>query len=90
MLPLTKLTNKQVKLKSKPWINDDIKLNIIKRYKIVHKYLKCKDRNSKNRLYSECKVIRNSVIKLKRDGKLTYFKEVLRKIKQTCPQYAKV
>ena len=90
MLSLTKLTNKQVKLKSKPWIDDNIYLHMIKRYRILHKYLKYRDANTKNRLNSGCKVIRNSVTKLKRAVKLTYYKEVLNKIKQTCPQSEKV
>ena len=59
--PYKKITKKQFRLKSKPWINNEILTKIKQRDKLFHKYCKEKDSNKKVELYNEYKIVRNVI-----------------------------
>ena len=73
--PFRKIAKKELKLKSKPWINGDILSKMEERDKLLHKYRIAKDENLKSIIYDNYKVVRNLVTKLKRDAKIAYYKE---------------
>ena len=72
--PYKKVSKKEFKLKSKPWISKDIQFMMWERDKIFHKY--CKENNPEKRvsLYNEYKSMRNEVTRKKRISKLEYYK----------------
>ena len=72
--PYKKITKKQFRLKSKPWINNEILTKIKQRDKLFHKYCKEKDSNKKVELHNEYKIIRNVITKLKRNSKIEFYK----------------
>ena len=75
--PYKKLSKKEIKLKSKPWINNEILSLMKKRDKLLSKYTKHKKNNPElaSNLFNEYKLIRNNVTRLKRDSKLQYYKK---------------
>ena len=77
LAPYKKLNKREIKLKSKPWINNDILSEMKERDKLLHKYCKLKDKNSINALniYTQYKIIRNNLTKSKRESKIKYYKE---------------
>ena len=77
LAPFKKLSKKELKLKTKPWINNEILFLMKKRDKLLFKYSKHKQKNSQVAiaLYKEYKGVRNKVTKLKRDNKLEYYKK---------------
>ena len=72
--PYKKISKKQFKLKLKPWINKIILNQINQRDKLLHKYCKEKDPNTKIKIYNNYKIIRNQITKLKRKSKIEYYK----------------
>ena len=72
--PYKKITKKQFRLKSKPWINNEILIKINQRDKLFHKYCKEKNNNKRIELYNEYKLIRNIITKLKRNSKIEFYK----------------
>ena len=72
--PFKKLSKREVKLKTRPWINNVILYKMKIRDKLLLKYHKTKG-ISRNTIYDEYKSIRNSVTKLKRNAKKSYYKE---------------
>ena len=73
-----KLTKKEFKLKSKPWINEILTkiLTIIhERDKLLYKYSNAKDLNRKINLFKDYKILRNAITRMKRDAKTKYYKE---------------
>ena len=73
--PYRKLTKKEYKLKSKPWVSNEILTKIHERDKLLHNYSNEKDLNRKVNLLKEYKILRNTVTKMKRDSKVKYYKE---------------
>ena len=73
--PFKKLSKEELKLKSKPWINNLILIEINKRDMLLRKYSKMKHRDNETAksIYDEYKIIRNKVTKLKRDGRVEYY-----------------
>ena len=69
--PYKKLSKKELKLKSKPWLIIEIQSLMKKRDKLLHKYIPKNSQLAIN-LYNEYKVIRNKVTKMKRDSKIDY------------------
>ena len=61
--PYKKLSKKEIKLKSKPWVNNEILSLMKKRDKLLFKYSKHKKKNSDLaiNLYNEYKMIRNTM-----------------------------
>ena len=70
--PYKKVSKKQYKLKSKPWINGEILSKMKKRDKLLHKYCKTIDKESisSKAIYDDYKSTRNELTKLKRDIKI--------------------
>ena len=75
--PYKKLSKKEYKLKSKPWINRNILTEMKKRDKLLHKYCKAKDKDSfyAQAIYEDFKSFRNSLTKMKRDSKIDYYRK---------------
>ena len=73
--PYKKLSKKDLKLKSKPWINNLILIEINKRDNILLKYSKMKKINGETArlIHDDYKKIRNKVTKLKGDSKIDYY-----------------
>ena len=92
LAPYKKLSKKELKLKSKPWINNLILIEINKRDKLLHKYSKMKNKDSDTAsiIFDEYKKIRNIVTKLKRDSKLEYYHKFLMRIKRKAQPSGKV
>ena len=65
--PYKKLSEKEIKLKSKPWISNEILSLMKKRDKLLSKYTKHKKNNPElaSNLFNEYKLIRNNVTRLK-------------------------
>ena len=74
--PYKKLSKKELKLKSKPWITIEIQSLMKKRDKLLAKFSKHKKKNSvlAANLYNDYSIIRNNVTKMKRDSKMDYYK----------------
>ena len=77
LAPYKKLSKNELKLKSKPWINNEIQVLMKKRDKLLYKYSKHKLKNSHTAisLCNEYKVIRNKITTMKRVNKLEYYKK---------------
>ena len=73
--PYKKLSKKDYKLKSKPWINNEILTKIHERGKLLYKYSKAKDLSRKAYLLKNYKSLRNSITNMKRDSKTKYYNE---------------
>ena len=73
--PYRKLTKKEFKLKSKPWISNEILTKIHERDKRFYKYSNAKDLNRKINLFKDYKILRNTITRMKRDAKSKYYKE---------------
>ena len=71
--PYRKLNKKEIKLKSKPWINKEIQLLMIKRDKLLHQYSNESDPTIKFSLQKKFKTTRNRLTKMKRESKIAYF-----------------
>ena len=70
-----KLSKKEIKLKSKPWISIEIQSLMKKRDKLLTKFLKHKMKNSLLAAkYNGYKIIRNNITKMKWDNKMDYYK----------------
>ena len=71
--PYKKLTRKEFKLRSKPWINTGIQNMMFKRDKLFHKYCTEKCIENKQILHEEYKIIRNKVRNSIFESKKQYF-----------------
>ena len=72
--PYKKLTKKEIKLKSKPWVTIDIQHLMQKRDKLHHKYCQESNKTKKEELYINYKKLRNKLTKMKREHKTIYYK----------------
>ena len=73
--PYRKLTKKEFKLKSKPWISNEILTKIHERDKLLYKYSNAKDLNRKINLLKDYKILRNTITRIRRDVKSKSYKE---------------
>ena len=71
--PYKKVSKKENKLKSKPWISKDIQFMMWERDKIFHKFCKENDPQKRDSLYNEYKSVRNEVTSKKRISKVEYY-----------------
>ena len=83
LAPYKKLTKREIKLKSKPWINSILLTKMKERDKLLHKFCKLKDKNSTHavNIYNQYKIIRNEVTNDKRHNKSNYYKDFFLKNK---------
>ena len=87
--PFRKLNKHEIKLKSKPWINKETLFLMWERDKLFSKYHKCKNLMNKPNLFSQYKLIRNDVTKLKRDNKIKYYRNLFEANKKRHLQFGK-
>ena len=78
-MPLKKITQKQYKRQFKPWISNEILTNCKHRDRIHHEYCKTKDPTKKSTIFSEYKIIRNSIVQEIRQSKISYYREYFSK-----------
>ena len=73
-VPIRKLSKKELKGLSKPWITVGIRQSIKRRDKILNKYINCKDNSRKIELHSEYKTLRNRIVSLIKVSKNEYYR----------------
>ena len=74
-VPLKKLSKKELKLKAKPWITPEIIKSIQKRDKLLRLYIKMKESNRNEELYTEYKKVRNKTVAMIRNSKKLYYQK---------------
>jgi hypothetical protein len=74
-MPLQKMSKKEIKQQSKPWINQEILNNINKREKIHRKYIQTKDEKTKIELHTQFKELRSSIQTDIKNSKKKYFQD---------------
>ena len=62
-----------MKLQKKPWIDNEIQDKIKKREKLRRKFIKAKDKTTRDKYHSEYKEIRNQIVTLCREKKKEYY-----------------
>ena len=71
--PHRKLTNKEFKLRFKPWISSGIINSIKRKHSLFNKYIHCKDPIRKVTLHKEYKTLRNHINTITNDSKITLY-----------------
>ena len=71
--PYKKVSKKEFKLKSKPWISKEIQYLMWQRDKLFQKYYKETNLERKELLHVKYKSLRNELTKKKRDSKTNYY-----------------
>ena len=71
---MKKVSRKQIKKGSKPWITRGIKTSIKKRDKLLKSFIKENDLNIKTNLHNQYKFYRNQIVKLTRVSKTNHYK----------------
>ena len=87
--PYKKISKKEFKLKSKPWIDSEIRNKIYERDKLLKKYRKSKDENRKLTIYEDYKRTRNFVTNMKRMQKRSITSSILKHINGNLLKYGK-
>ena len=72
-LPTVKLTKRQIKTKSKPWITSGIIKSMSKRDFFLRKFIQAKDPTSKTNFHNSFKTYRNLIVTLCRNSKSNHF-----------------
>ena len=72
--PYKRISKKEHKLKSKPWLSQDIQFLMWEGDKIFHKYCKENRLERRNNLYNKYKTLRNELTLKKRENKIEYYK----------------
>ena len=73
-MPLKKLSKNEVKMKLKPWINQEIVQSINKKNNLLKKYINCKDPTKRNILHNAFKKLKNEITAKTRQNKKEYYK----------------
>ena len=81
-MPLRKVSHKEYKRRFKPWITDNILKSINTKNKIFKRYIKCKDKQSKEQLNNEYKNLKNVITALTRQSKKDYYSQYFTENKQ--------
>ena len=74
-LPLRKMTKREIKTNSKPWITPGICNSIKRRDALYRKYLRAKNPTNKNELKEKYKKLRNTILSLCKASKITHYTE---------------
>ena len=86
-MPLIKMTQKEIKLQSKPWITKDILNKISEREKVYKLYIKTKNACLKEKFHDKYKKVRNDIREITRKSQKAYLQEFfaknIRNIKNT-------
>ena len=72
-IPLKKISNKSFKRRFKPWITFGILKSLRKRNELHNRYLRAKDIERKQTLYTHFKLYRNMLVTLIRKSKQNHF-----------------
>ena len=78
-LPLKKLTNKEIKRQSKPWITNEILKAITERDSFYKKYIKAKNVDLKREYETQYKTLRNKITDKIKQSKRNYFENFFTK-----------
>ena len=78
-LPYKKVSNKDLKNKYKPWINNEIIDSINKKNKLFNKYVNCKDAVRRNALFTDYKLHKNKLLQDTRNSKKAFFQNYFTK-----------
>ena len=81
-MPWKKLTNKEYKLRYKPWIRGSILDKIKVKNKKFRQFVKCKDATQKEQLKNGYKLLKNEITDLIRQGKKDYYQKYFAENKQ--------
>ena len=73
--PLKKMSKKDFKLESKPWVTPGIIASIKRRDSLLHKYIKSPEGEEKNSLHLQYKVLRNKIVALLRLSKNNHYRK---------------
>ena len=79
--PLTQITKRKVKTKSKPWLATGILTSIKNKNKIYNKLCRAKDQTRKDHLYHQFKKYRNFFSNLTKQSKENYYKQYFKENK---------
>ena len=74
-LPLKKISKKELKIQTKPWITNGIRSSIKRHDKLLRKFVKTKDEVLKDELYATYTTLRNKIVFLTRAGKKLHFQK---------------
>ena len=92
-VPLKKMTKKELKLESKPWITPGIIASIKRRDNLLNKYIKSRVGPPKNKLHSDYKILHNRITGLikrsKKNHYQKYFTQNSKDIKRNMVRYKK-
>ena len=80
--PLSKISNKQLKQKSKPWIDNDVLKAIKVKNRIHHKYIKEQNPINKENFHIQFKQLKNDITKQIRFNKKLYYNDYFSKNNQ--------
>ena len=78
-MPFKKLTKKDIKQQSKPWITQGIKTSIKRREQLYAKYLKSKNIEIKEEYHRQYKDLRNQLVTISRQSKSNYYQNYFSK-----------
>ncbi len=73
--PLKKMSKKDFKLESKPWVTMGILASIKRRDSLLRKFIKCPEGDRKNELHLQYKVLRNKIVALLRLSKNNHYRK---------------
>ncbi len=73
--PMNKMSKKDFKLESKPWITPGILASIKRRDSLLRKYIKSPEGDGKNELHLQYKVLRNKIVALLRLSKNNHYRK---------------
>ena len=78
-MPLKKVSNKEFKIKFKPWISYNIIDSITRKNKLFNKYIKCKSLTLKPLLYNDYKRLKNEILAKTRESKKEFYRDYFTK-----------
>ena len=73
--PKNRMTKKELKTRSKPWLTSGILTSVKNKHKIYNKFCKAKDQTRKQHLQEKFKTYRNSLANSTRQSKQNYYKK---------------
>ena len=77
-MPLRKLSKKEIKQQSKPWITAGIRNSIKRRDKMYKKYIKANNLETNENYFNSYKELRNHIVDLCRNSKTLYYRNYFR------------
>ena len=74
-MPIKKMSKKELKTKSKPWITQGIKNSISRREKLYSKFIKSENKEAKDNYHQEYKELRNQIVEICRQSKNNHYQQ---------------